>query len=65
MTIPAEGKALVKTEIAIALPEGCYGRVGEKEVMEDRASSVNLFVCLCFVVCLFSSKIQFIMETSY
>ena len=28
MTIPAEGKALVKTDIAIALPEGCYGRVG-------------------------------------
>ena len=28
VTIPAEGKALVKTDIAIALPEGCYGRVG-------------------------------------
>ena len=28
MIIPAEGKALVKTDIAIALPEGCYGRVG-------------------------------------
>ena len=27
--IPAEGKALVKTDIAVALPEGCYGRVGE------------------------------------
>ena len=52
MTIPAEGKALVKTEIAIALPEGCYGRVGEKEVMEDRASSVNLFVvCVLLFVC--------------
>ncbi len=29
VTIPAEGKALVKTDIAIAIPEGCYGRVGE------------------------------------
>ena len=28
VTIPAEGKVLVKTDIAIALPEGCYGRVG-------------------------------------
>ena len=28
VTIPAEGKALVKTDIAIAVPEGCYGRVG-------------------------------------
>ena len=27
--VPARGKALVKTDIAIALPEGVYGRVGE------------------------------------
>lgn len=26
-TIPAQGKALVKTDIAIAVPEGCYGRI--------------------------------------
>ena len=26
--VPAEGKQLVKTDIAIALPTGCYGRVG-------------------------------------
>ena len=26
--IPAKGKALVKTDIQIALPDGCYGRVG-------------------------------------
>lgn len=29
-TIPKEGKALVKTDIAIALPEGCYGRVAPR-----------------------------------
>lgn len=29
MVIPAKGKALVKTDIQIALPDGCYGRVGE------------------------------------
>ena len=41
MTIPAEGKALVKTDIAIALPEGCYGRVGMclKDVHEGLSDS--------------------------
>ena len=28
VTVPAEGKALVKTDLAIAVPDGCYGRVG-------------------------------------
>lgn len=28
--IPKQGKALVKTDIAIALPEGCYGRVAPR-----------------------------------
>ncbi len=32
VTICPEGKALVKTDIAIAVPEGCYGRVGENFV---------------------------------
>ena len=27
--IAPQGKALVKTDLAIALPEGCYGRVGK------------------------------------
>jgi len=27
--IPSKGKALVKTDIQIALPDGCYGRVGK------------------------------------
>lgn len=26
--IPARGKAIISTEIAIAIPEGCYGRIG-------------------------------------
>ena len=30
MTIPKQGKALVKTDIAISLPEGCYGRVAPR-----------------------------------
>ena len=29
MVVPAKGKALVKTDIQIALPDGCYGRVGK------------------------------------
>lgn len=30
LVIPARGKALVKTDIQIALPEGCYGRVAPR-----------------------------------
>ncbi|XP_052786934.1 deoxyuridine 5'-triphosphate nucleotidohydrolase-like [Mya arenaria] len=30
MIIPAKGKALVKTDIQIALPDGCYGRVAPR-----------------------------------
>ena len=29
MTIPGQGKACVMTDIQIALPEGCYGRIGK------------------------------------
>ena len=32
-TVPAEGKALVKTDVAVSLPEGCYGRVGMCPIM--------------------------------
>ena len=28
LMVPAEGKALVKTDIAVAIPDGCYGRIG-------------------------------------
>lgn len=30
VTLPAEGKAIVKTDIALAVPEGCYGRVAPR-----------------------------------
>lgn len=30
IVIPAEGKQLVETDIAIAVPEGCYGRVAPR-----------------------------------
>ena len=26
--IPARGKVIAKTDIQIALPDGCYGRIG-------------------------------------
>jgi dUTP pyrophosphatase len=29
-TIPARGKALIKTDLAMAIPEGCYGRVAPR-----------------------------------
>ncbi|EDO46592.1 predicted protein [Nematostella vectensis] len=30
VSIPAQGKALVKTDIAVAIPDGCYGRVAPR-----------------------------------
>ena len=30
LVIPAEGKGLVKTDVALAVPPGYYGRVGKK-----------------------------------
>ena len=32
--VPARGKCLVKTDLAIAVPEGCYGRVGASVYFE-------------------------------
>ena len=29
LVVPARGKALVKTDLEMAIPEGCYGRVGD------------------------------------
>eukprot|EP01083_Nonionella_stella_P067808 179596_1 len=28
--VPAQGKALVKTDLAVAIPEGCYGRIAPR-----------------------------------
>ena len=33
LVIPKHGKAIVKTDIAISIPEGTYARVGEKHVL--------------------------------
>ncbi|XP_069938091.1 deoxyuridine 5'-triphosphate nucleotidohydrolase, mitochondrial [Cherax quadricarinatus] len=30
VTVPATGKALIKTDIQVELPEGCYGRVAPR-----------------------------------
>ena len=30
MVVPAKGKALVPTDLQIALPEGCYGRIAPR-----------------------------------
>ena len=30
LVVPARGKALVKTDLEMAIPEGCYGRVGKR-----------------------------------
>lgn len=30
--VPAGGKALVKTDLSVALPDGCYARVGKRRL---------------------------------
>jgi len=39
--VPARGKALVKTNLAIALPHGTYGRIGEVWYGCDAAQAVH------------------------
>ena len=45
VTIPAQGKAIAKTDIAIACPEGTYGRVGK--MMERALLFPNSVDSLC------------------
>ena len=44
VTIPAEGKALIKTDIAVAIPEGCYGRVGKSFLYPSIHSSIPVWL---------------------
>ncbi len=30
VVVPARGKAIVKTDLAVVIPEGCYGRVAPR-----------------------------------
>ena len=50
-TIPAHGKGIVKTDIAMAIPGGYYGRVGEACVVlcpaVDLVSTTDLAVWRC------------------
>lgn len=58
VTVPAEGKALVKTDLAIAVPDGCYGRVGRGLCLhfvshsERCTSNVIYSVCVCVRMCI-------------
>ena len=60
--IPAQGKALVKTDIQVELPEGCYGRVAPRSGLSWKnhidvggkifsscsvCLSLSLTVCVC------------------
>ena len=42
--VPARGKALIKTDLAIAIPEGTYGRVG------NCLLSIFYIICLAYYV---------------
>ena len=39
VVVPAQGKAIVQTDIAIAVPDGTYGRVGELTVVGREVDS--------------------------
>ena len=30
VTVPAQGKGLIKTDIQVELPDGCYGRIAPR-----------------------------------
>lgn len=60
LVVPAEGKALVKTDIQIELPEGCYGRVAPRsglswknhiDVAGAREAKINIEIGVIFFVC--------------
>lgn len=44
--VPAKSKALVDTQISIAVPQGCYGRVAPRSGL-GTYSHVNLFLRSC------------------
>ena len=41
--VPAQDKLLAKTDLQIALPDGCYGRVGELDYFSFDPTSVCCF----------------------
>ena len=57
-TVPARGKALLKTDIAIAVPPGTYGRVAPrsgltlKNGIDVGAGVIGELQCVCLRVCL-------------
>jgi dUTP pyrophosphatase len=47
IVIPAHGKGIAATGLSIAVPSGCYGRVGERRNVNLRANlAPNLLVCV-------------------
>lgn len=47
-TVPARGKALINTELSIAVPEGTYGRIAPRSglgELESSAASVRHVIC--------------------
>ena len=44
--IPKHGKAIVKTDIAISIPENTYARVGKCVVSDKFGSDILYFVIL-------------------
>ncbi|GLE02424.1 hypothetical protein PINS_up011262 [Pythium insidiosum] len=41
--IPARGKGLVKTDLVIAVPDGCYARVGKREREREKRLLGSLY----------------------
>jgi dUTP pyrophosphatase len=52
--VPAHGKALVPTDLAIKVPDDCYGRVGMFDTNRPTLASLHLLACsLSFLFHLF------------
>lgn len=49
-TVPARGKALINTELSIAVPEGTYGRIAPRSGLGEHHNPLAyLTSCLGFV----------------
>jgi dUTPase len=53
--IKAQGKAIVKTDLAVAMPEGVYGRIAPRSGTYAcvRVYVCNVYVYMCECVCVY------------
>ena len=49
-TIPSRGRALVKTDIQVALPDGCYGRIAPRSGLAYKKVKLKFFVWIFLII---------------